>query len=397
MNSFGLSQLLRQSLQGQDITHYRTELLQKASQSPDAQTLLDLSLIMQMTFQNEQAAALLDAALSLQQTFNLARGGKDALRLLVVKTPGDLTANTPIECILENAPVNMDVVYVGPGLPWPATLPPHDLIFVAIGEADTHTAILAQLAEILAHSPTPVLNKPQYIPQLSRSAAFDLLHTVPGLQMAQTYRTDRPTLQKLAAGQTTLDAAGLNLAYPFIVRPLGLHGGIGLCKIEKPEDLSAYLAQVEAELFFVANFINYASDDGLFRKYRVVLVEGKAYLAHMGISSHWMVHYPYREMKEFASRRMEEAQAMLHFDQAFGQRHAVALRGIYDAVKLDYFGFDCAETADGDLLIFELSNALIIHACDDEAMFPYKIPQMHKIFSAFYAMLQNRVAGRTTV
>ncbi|MFT8549479.1 ATP-grasp domain-containing protein [Acetobacter okinawensis] len=391
MNSFGLSPLLRQALQGQDITHYRAELLNKAAQKPDAQILLDLALIMQLTFENEQAEAFLTAALKLQQTFNLARADKDALRLLVVKTPGDLTANTPIECILENAPVHMDVVYVGASLAWPQELPPYDLIFVAVGEADTHNAVLADLAKALAHSPVPVLNRPQYIPQLSRSEAYDLLHTVPGLHMAQTYRLERNTLQQIGAGQVALEALGLNLAYPFIVRPLGLHGGIGLSKIDRPADLNAYLADVGAELFFVANFINYASDDQLYRKYRVVLVEGRPYLAHMGISAHWMVHYPYKEMKEFASRREEEAHAMLHFDQEFGQRHAAALSGIYDAVKLDYFGFDCAETTDGRLLVFELSNALIIHACDDAVVFPYKLPQMHKIFAAFYTMLKNRV------
>ncbi|OUI98125.1 RimK family alpha-L-glutamate ligase [Acetobacter sp. DsW_54] len=395
MNAFGLSPLLRQSLHGQDITHYRTELLQKAAQAPTAQTLLDLALVMQLTFEPEQAEAFLTEALKVQQVFNLAHAGRDALRLLVVKTPGDLTANTPIECILENAPVHMDVVYVGPGLAWPQTLPPHDLVFVAVGEGDTHTPVLAQLAQVLAHSPVPVLNKPQYIPQLSRSAAFDLLHTVPGLHMAQTYRVERATLERLSTGHNTLESLGLNLAYPFIVRPLGLHGGIGLSRIDQPQDLAAYLADIGAELFFVANFVNYASDDQLYRKYRVVMVEGKAYLAHMGISTHWMVHYPYREMKEFAARRGEEAHAMLHFDQEFGQRHAVALNGIYDAVKLDYFGFDCAETRDGKLLVFELSNALIIHACDDQAVFPYKIPQMHKIFSAFYAMLRNTVAVQT--
>lgn len=393
MTSFGLSSLLRQSLQGQDITHYRADLLHKAAQTPDAQTLLDLALIMQLTFESEQAEAFLSAALALQQTFNLAHAGKDALRLLVVKTPGDLTANTPIECILENAPVHMDVVYVGAGLAWPQELPPHDLIFVAVGEADTHNAVLADLAKVLAHSPVPVLNRPQYIPQLSRSAAYDLLHTVPGLQMAQTYRLERHTLQQLCTGQVALEALGLNLSYPFIVRPLGLHGGIGLRKIDGPAALSAYLADIEAELFFVANFINYASDDQLYRKYRVVLVEGRPYLAHMGISAHWMVHYPYKEMKEFASRREEEAHAMLHFESTFGQRHAAALSGIYDAVKLDYFGFDCAETTDGRLLVFELSNALIIHACDDAAVFPYKLPQMHKIFAAFYTMLKNRLRG----
>ncbi len=196
----------------------------------------------------------------------------------------------------------MNVVYVGVGLAWPQELPPYDLIFVAVGEANTHNAVLADLAKELAHSPVPVLNRPQYIPQLSRSAAYGLLHTVPGLHMAQTYRLERPTLQQLCSGQVALEALGLDLSYPFIVRPLGLHGGIGLRKIDGPAELSVYLADIGAELFFVANFINYASDGQLYRKYRVVLVEGRPYLAHMGVSTHWMVHYPYKEMKEFASR-----------------------------------------------------------------------------------------------
>jgi hypothetical protein len=45
--------------------------------------------------------------------------------------------------------------------------------------------------------------------------------------------------------------------------------------------------------------------------------------------------------------------------------------------------------------VFELSNALIIPACDGQAVFPYKIPQKHKIFSAFYAMLCIWVAAQT--
>ncbi len=82
-----MSSLLRQALQGQDITHYRADLLHKVAQTPDAQTLLDLALIMQLTFESEQAEAFLSAALALQQSFNLAHVGRDALRLLVVKAP----------------------------------------------------------------------------------------------------------------------------------------------------------------------------------------------------------------------------------------------------------------------------------------------------------------------
>jgi hypothetical protein len=32
---------------------------------------------------------------------------------------------------------------------------------------------------------------------------------------------------------------------------------------------------------------------------------------------------------------------------------------------------------------------MIVHAMDPPDMFPYKAPQMHKVFDAFHAMLHN--------
>ena len=85
------------------------------------------------------------------------------------------------------------------------------------------------------------------------------------------------------------------------------------------------MQRVEAEQFFVANFIDYASADGLFRKFRVVQIDGRAFVCHMGISEHWMVHYPYDEMKADAGRRQEEAAMMASFDDAFAVRNRDAL------------------------------------------------------------------------
>jgi hypothetical protein len=56
---------------------------------------------------------------------------------------------------------------------------------------------------------------------------------------------------------------------------------------------------------------------------------------------------------------------------------------------------DCGETREGELLIFEVGNAMIVHAMDPEDVFPYKAIQMKKLFGAFQAMLRNRaLAGR---
>jgi len=88
-------------------------------------------------------------------------------------------------------------------------------------------------------------------------------------------------------------------------------------------------------------------------------------------------------------KRAEEAAFMLDFDRAFAARHRNALDEMSKRVGLDYFIVDCAENRDGELLVFEADNTAVVHNMDPPAVFPYKPPQMRKIFAAFTAMLSR--------
>ncbi|HEX4327269.1 MAG TPA: hypothetical protein VH105_10640, partial [Burkholderiales bacterium] len=55
---------------------------------------------------------------------------------------------------------------------------------------------------------------------------------------------------------------------------------------------------------------------------------------------------------------------------------------------------DCAETADGRLLVFEVDPAMVVHALDPVDLYPYKPAAMHKLFAAFRAMLLRAAGGR---
>jgi hypothetical protein len=123
------------------------------------------------------------------------------------------------------------------------------------------------------------------------------------------------------------------------------------------------------------------------------MIDGRPWVCHMGISDTWMVHYPYPEMLAHAARRAEEAGFMASFDSAFAVRHGAALRSVSHLTGLDYVGFDCAETADGRLLIFEIATGMVVHDMDDPQSFPYKGPQMRRVFDAFQAMLHRSAAG----
>jgi hypothetical protein len=41
------------------------------------------------------------------------------------------------------------------------------------------------------------------------------------------------------------------------------------------------------------------------------------------------------------------------------------------------------------LLIFEADNTAIVHDMDSPDVFPYKVPQMRKVFEAFAAMFRR--------
>ncbi len=81
------------------------------------------------------------------------------------------------------------------------------------------------------------------------------------------------------------------LEFPVIVRPRGSHAGVGLAKADDRAALGRYLAERPEQEFFVSRFVDYSDDDGMFRKYRVAIVDGRPYACHMAIADRWDIWY----------------------------------------------------------------------------------------------------------
>lgn len=387
----GLAPLMRQAFSGVDLKPLGAQLINRSAQYPnDAHTLMDLSTILQLTGNRDIALATQMQALEIQQIYRVpAATPEPKIRLLALMAPGDLMANTPLEFLLENSDVTLDMFYIAPGLASMPELPEHDVMFVAIGECDENSPLLNELAGVTEFWPRTVLNAPRKIMNLSRDGACELLQSVPGVVMPVAARIDRQTLEKIGSGEQAITSVISDGYFPIIVRPVGSHAGQGLDKIETPDAIAAYLQSMSSSEFYVARFVDYRSADDQFRKYRIILIEGHPYVCHMGISSHWMIHYLNAGMTESAEKRAEEERFMASFDYDFAIRHAAAFRGITQRLGLDYVGIDCAETPDGKLLIFEADSDMIVHAMDPVDLFPYKVPQMRKLFTAFRTMLGN--------
>jgi hypothetical protein len=385
----GLPRLAKLAFDGTDLGPLADESSARAlAVPPDPAALMDLSTIAQLTGRRHDRLMLQMGALSIARVYRQTAAGEGGLRLLAFMAPGDFLANTPLEFMLQDSDVTLDMLYLVPGWPLPQPLPAHDVAIVAATELQENRAVLDQLAALLATWPRPVLNAPERIARLTRDGAWGLLRSVPGVVYPINARLDRARLGAIGKCETNI-ARALDFDFPIIVRPVDSHAGQGLALMDDAAAIGRYLDEQPASEFFVAPFVDYRGDDGLYRKYRVALIDGRPYACHMAISHHWMIHYLNAGMMESADKRAEEARFMAEFDHGFALRHGDALAGIAERIGLDYVTMDCAETRDGRLLVFEVGNGMIVHAMDAPALFPYKAPQMRKVFGAFHAMLRK--------
>lgn len=389
--SLGLAHLGRVVFEGRRLNEAWEGLASRFRVDPtDFGAVLDLSTLLLMTGDREHGLELQAGALSQQPCYRTVHGSGDRLKILAFAAPGDLMTNTPIDFLLEGSDVELITWFVDGALPHPSQVPEHDVAFLAISQSDKAESALVALQGAFDAWPRPVINgRPERIAALTRDGVANRFVGHPDVICPPTRRAGRAALQAVGAGAEPLSGLHQGLRYPVIVRPTDSHAGSGLEKLEGPEALAAYLAQRGEDEFFVTSFVDYSGPDGLFRKLRVVFVDGRPFISHMAVSPRWMVHYLNADMGE-AANRAEEAQMMATFDQGFAVRHGAAFRALNETLGLDYFGIDCAETRDGRLIVFETDVAMIVHAMDSAEAHPYKQPAMAKLFSGFIAALAER-------
>ena len=389
---YGQARIIDMAFRGHDMVPLITELETRAKNNPrDAAALMDLASILIVLRQREEGFHLQQQALGIEQVFRqpIDSATQTPLRVLMFVGPGDFMANIPVQFLLEGSNIALDLVYVRPGEPLPAQLPEHDLAIVGVAESDESREILDALSSSIASWPAPVIIDPKRVTALSRESLWRVLAGSPGVAIPATIRIDRAVVARLADDPEELGRQLAGAQFPIILRPVGSHAGHGLQKIDSPDQLGAYLTEQASGVFYVSPFIDYRSQDGLFRKYRVACVDGRPFACHMAVAEHWMLHYLNAGMDQCADKREKEARWFGTFDADFAVRHAVAFRALHERIGLEYFVIDCAETRDGQLLIFEADTAMVVHAMDSLDMFPYKPPQMRRVFAAFQSMLHT--------
>ena len=156
------------------------------------------------------------------------RGASPSLPvLLLVSAKG---GNIPTEHWLDPRRFAITAVYAeffDPAQP----LPPHDILFNAIGDADRCVEALAHAKAIAARSTAPVINSPTAVLATGRAATARRLANIPGLVVPAVESLSRPAL-----------LATTHFGFPLLLRAPGFHTGRHFVKVERREALAAALA-----------------------------------------------------------------------------------------------------------------------------------------------------------
>jgi hypothetical protein len=388
----GFARLTTMAFHGTDLHPLRDELISKVTGgTANAGEGLDLSLIAQLLGDKQTGMAIQAEVLAFHRLFRSpCSAEKPKLRVLALAAAIDMGGNTPIEFLLEESGIELLTLYVIAGAELPAPLPDHDIAIVIASDSEECRDALRIIDGVAARWPRPILNPPRLVSNLDRDKLHRLLDGIEGLDIPATASVCRAQLSDAAQSDLLLADIAAELQFPIIVRPRGSHAGVGLAKLDDRAAIIRYLAERPEQEFFVSRFVDYANDDGLFRKYRIVFVDRRPYACHMAIADRWDIWYLNAGMAFSESRRLEEENFMRTFDSGFAVRHRAALAAMADRVGLDYFTVDCAENKCRELLIFEADNTAVVHNMDSPDLFPYKPPQMRAIFEAFATMLHRR-------
>lgn len=133
----------------------------------------------------------------------------------------------------------------------------------------------------------------------------------------------------------------------FLFRPVVSHGGEGLIKVEdiKKENFQEFIFDGTNE-YFITEFIDFKSEDGLYKKARFFVIDGEIVPRHYIISQDWKIHSQSRDDESFTQQEEEflSNPPKIFFDFC---------NYLYNYVALDFFGVDCAILPSGKIVLFE--------------------------------------------
>lgn len=313
------------------------------------------------------------------------RGTKPPIPLLLLVSA--CGGNIPTASFLDNR-VFLSSVCVAEFYDPRVPLPPHDLIFNTIGDADLCRAGLEAAFRVLAQTTAPILNHPSAVLETGRLANARRLSDLPGVITPRMIELPRSILVAPDAARAVSEQG---FVFPLLLRAPGFHTGYHFFLVENPGELSTAAAQVPGDNVLIIEYLNARGPDGKARKYRVMIIDGEIYPLHLAVSRHWKVHYFTADMADHPEHRREDAAFLNDMSAVLGPA-VMALARIRDALNLDYGGIDFGLNEAGEVLLFEANATMVVYPPDADDRWTYRRPAVTRILDAVHTMMVGRAA-----
>ena len=314
------------------------------------------------------------------------RGSAPPVALLQLVSSGG--GNIPTAPFLDDC-VFLTSVIVADHLDPKAALPPHQLIFNAIGDADLCEDALEAAVRLIERSSAPVINDPRAVRKSGRISNAQRLAALPGVITPKTLSVARDTL---AGPDGATWIADHQFTFPLLLRSPGYHTGRNFILVEKEVELAEAAASLPGSELLVIEYLDARGKDGSARKYRVMMIDGQIHPLHLAISRNWKVHYFTSDMADQPDHRAEELAFLADMPAVLGDKAMVALTQIREALGLDYAGIDFGLGPDGNLLLFEANATMVIAAPDPDPRWAYRRTAITGIIDAVVAMIREKAA-----
>ena len=266
-------------------------------------------------------------------------------------------------------------------------LPPHDIVFNSIGDADLCREGLEAAHAVLAATGRPVINHPARVLKTGRVANVERLRGLPNVVVPRMKSLSRRVL----AGSDAAKAVAANgFAFPVLVRAPGFHTGHHFVRAETPDGLAAAVVDFPGDDAWLIEPLDARDGEGDYRKFRVMFVDGELYPLHLAISPDWKVHYFTADMAHSAANRRRDAEFLDNMTGVIGPRGMAALARINSALGLDYGGIDFAVNGEGDILFFEANATMVVMPPIDDDKWAYRRPAFANVAAAIQTMLTKR-------
>ncbi len=225
-----------------------------------------------------------------------------------------------------------------------------DLVVNVICDPDFSGKSLLKALQIeKAAKDVPFINRPSEVLNTARDKISNLLKGIKGLVVPKIWRL-KP--RKLKDIYEFIEKEGVK--FPFLFRPAGSHTGQGLIKIDTKEDIEKLeMFPFDGSDYFIIEFYDFRSEDGLYRKSRVYFIDKQAFPRHYIVSKNWKIHA--RNRAEFMQDEKYQKEE-LDFVNNFDIENYKPLKEIPEKINLDYFAVDFGIDKDGNIVVFEVNS-----------------------------------------